>query len=252
MEALAFKFLNMSVALIILIILVVCLAGFTQGMTGFGFGLVAMPLLLMLMNLKEAAALTVLLNLLVCGMTFFSTRNHYSFRQGLGLVAGTCLGVPVGVYALVRLDEILLLRVLGAAMVLMSANELILARGRAIHVSPRLGLPFGLLSGGLSGAFGMGGPPAVAFAYSQPWSKEQIVALLQVVFGLSAVLRLLLLGSAGLLARPLLLTGLWSLLPLAGAILLGQKCFARIPQPVLRKATFVFLGLMGLKYLIFP
>jgi uncharacterized membrane protein YfcA len=98
----------------------------------------------------------------------------------------------------------------------------------------------------------MGGPPAVAFTYSQPWSKEQIVALLQVVFGLSAVLLLLLLGSAGLLASPLLVTGLWSVAPLAVAILLGQKCFARVPQPALRTATFVFLGAMGTKYLLFP
>ena len=235
-----------------LIILVVCLAGFTQGLSGFGFGLVAMPLLLLLMNLKEAAALTVLLNLLVCGLTFLSTRNHYSFRQGLDLVVGTCLGVPLGVYALVRLNDVLLLRVLGGAMVLMCAHEFILARARSVHLSPRLGLPFGLLSGSLSGAFGMGGPPAVAFTYSQPWSKEQIVALLQVVFGLSAVLRLLLLGSAGLLASPLVLTGLWSIVPLTVAILLGQKCFAKIPQPVLRSATFIFLGAMGMKYLFFP
>ena len=235
-----------------LVILVVCLAGFTQGLSGFGFGLVAMPLLLLLMNLKEAAALTVLLNLLVCGLTFLSTRNHYSFRQGLDLVVGTCLGVPVGVYALVRLNDVLLLRMLGGAMVLMCAHEFILARARPLHLSPRLGLPFGLLSGSLSGAFGMGGPPAVAFTYSQPWSKEQIVALLQVVFGLSAVLRLLLLGSAGLLASPLVLTGLWSIVPLTVAILLGQKCFANIPQPVLRSATFIFLGAMGMKYLFFP
>jgi uncharacterized membrane protein YfcA len=242
-------FEHMTVALVIVVI---CLAGFTQGLSGFGFGLVAMPLLLLLMNLREAAALTVLLNLLVCGMTFFSIRNHYSLRQGLGLVVGTCLGVPLGVYALVRLNDVLLLRVLGAAMVLMCAHEFILARAHSIHMSPRLGLPFGLLSGSLSGAFGMGGPPAVAFTYSQPWSKEQIVALLQVVFGLSAVLRLVLLGSAGLLASPLLLTGLWSVLPLTVAILLGQKCFSRIPQPVLRNATFAFLGAMGMKYLLFP
>ena len=235
-----------------LIIVVVCLAGFAQGLSGFGFGLVAMPLLLLLMNLKEAAALTVLLNVLVCGMTFLSTRNHFSLRQGLGLVIGTCLGVPLGVYALVRLDDVLLLRVLGAAMVVMCAHEFIIVRVHSLHLSPRLGLPFGLLSGSLSGAFGMGGPPAVAFSYSQPWSKEQIVALLQVVFGLSAVLRLLLLGSAGLLARSLLLTSLWTVAPLAGAILLGQRCFVKIPQPALRSATFAFLGAMGLKYLLFP
>ena len=278
-----------------IIIVIICLAGFTQGMTGFGFGLIAMPLLLFLMNLKEAAALTVLLNLIVCGMTFFSIRGHYSLRQGLGLVVGACLGVPLGIYALVELDQQLLLRILGAVMLAFSANELspvaksriqdlcrylcrkvshptqsnsagkdcwldpfcnfvqvILGRARRIHLSPRLGLPIGLISGGLSGAFSMGGPPVVAFTYSQPWSKEQIVAVLQVVFGLSALLRLVCLGSAGLMGGPLLVTGLWSIVPLIAAIFLGQKCFTRIPQPLLREVTFVFLGVMGLKYLFFP
>lgn len=234
------------------IILAVCLAGFTQGLMGFGFGLVATPLLLLLMSLKQAAALTVLLNLVVCSVTFLSTRRHYSFRQGVGLVAGACLGVPVGIYALVRFDEAIMLRILGVVMLLFSANELILARTGPIGLSPRLGLPLGLVSGGLTGAFGMGGPPAVAFTYSQPWTKEQIVAVLQVVFGLSTILRLLLLGSAGFLRTPLLITGLWSVVPLVLAITLGQRFFSRIPQAALKQAAFVFLGAMGLKYLFFP
>ncbi len=233
-------------------ILMVCLAGFTQGLTGFGFGLVAMPLLLLLMDLKAASAFTVLLNLIVCGMTFFSNRAHYHYRQGLGLVVGACLGVPVGIYALVRLNEALLIRTLGVVMLLFSANELILLRARTVHLSERLGLPLGLISGGLTGAFGMGGPPAVAFTYSQPWTKEQTVAVLQVVFGLSTLLRLLLLGTAGFIAPPLLTTTLWSVVPLVLAIALGQKWFSRIPQPALKKATFVFLGAMGIKYLCFP
>ncbi len=233
-----------------LIILMVCLAGFTQGLTGFGFGLVAMPLLLLSMDIKEASALTVLLNLIVCGMTFLSTRSHYSFRQGAALVVGACLGVPVGVYALVRLNEAFLLRSLGLVMLFFSANELILVRLKPIRLSERLGLPVGLLSGSLTGAFGMGGPPVVAFTYSQPWTKEQIVAVLQVVFGLSTVIRLLLLGTAGFLATPILIIGLWSVVPLVVAIALGQKWFARIPQPVLKRITFVFLGAMGIKYLL--
>lgn len=232
-------------------VLALSLAGFAQGMTGFGFGLIAISLLPLIMGLKEAAALTALLNLVVTGLTFFSLRHHYSWRRGLGLVLGACLGVPLGVYVLVELDESLLLRILGGAMLLLSANELILSRARPIPVPPRLGLAFGLLSGGLSGAFSMGGPPAIAFTYAQPWTKEQIVAVLQVVFGTSAVLRLVLLSQAGLVAPPLLRIGLLSAVPLVLAISLGQKLFARLPQPVLKQATFVFLAAMGIKYLVF-
>jgi uncharacterized membrane protein YfcA len=233
-------------------VLAICLAGLAQGLTGFGFGLVAIALLPLLMNLKEAVAMAALLNLVVCAKTFLSVRAHYSWRQGLGLVVGACLGVPLGTYALVQLDEVMLLRVLGSVMLLFSANELILARAKSLRLSPRLGLPFGLVSGGLSGAFGVGGPPAIAFAYAQAWSKEQVVALLQVVFGLSAILRLLLLGNAGFFTSRLLSVGLWSVLPLLAAIALGQKFFSRIPQSVLKQAAFVFLWAMGLKYLLFP
>lgn len=233
-------------------ILVICLAGFAQGLTGFGFGLVAISLLPLCLGLKQSVALTALLNLVVCGLTFYSLRHHYKWRKGLGLVIGTCLGVPLGVYLLIELDETIMLRLLGLLMVLFALNELVLSRSRPIPLSPRLGLPFGIMSGGLSGAFSMGGPPAIAFTYAQPWTKEQIVALLQVVFGVSALQRLLWLGQAGFIEPSLLKVGLLSMIPLVAAIALGQRFFSRIPQPALKLATFIFLGAMGLKYLLCP
>ncbi|MBI3192135.1 MAG: sulfite exporter TauE/SafE family protein, partial [Pedosphaera parvula] len=210
-----------AIARMTLSVLVVSLAGFAQGLTGFGFGLIAIALLPLLMNLKEAVALTALLNLFVCGKTFLAIRAHYSWRAGLGLVLGAGLGVPVGTCVLVQLDEGLLLRVLGSVMLLCSANELMLSHRQPRRLAKWLGFPFGLVSGALSGAFGTGGAPAIAFTYSQAWSKEQVVAALQVVFGLSALLRLLLLGNAGFLPASLLGVGLWSVGPLLVAIALG-------------------------------
>lgn len=241
-----------SAAKMVLSTLVISLAGFAQGLTGFGYGLVAIALLPMLMNLRDAITLAALLNLIVCASTFLSIRSHYTWRQGLGLVLGACLGVPVGTWLLVQLDESVLLRILGSMMLLFSANELIFVRARSSGLSPALAFPFGLVSGGLSGAFGVGGPPAIAFTYSQPWTKDQVAAVLQVVFGISALLRLLLLGHAGLVNTPVLFLGLSSLLPLLAAIALGHYFFSKISQSVLKKAAFLFLWLMGLKYLLFP
>ena len=235
-----------------LILFVISLAGFAQGLTGFGFGLIAMPLLPLLMAFKDAVALTVLLNLVVCATAFLSIRRHYSWRQGFCLVAGACVGVPAGVYVLVRLNEALLLRFLGGVMLFFCVNEFILSRTRPVRLPPWLGFPFGVVSGSLSGAFNMGGPPAIVFSYSQVWSKEQIVAVLQIVFGLSTLLRLVLLGSAGFLKGPLFIMGLWSVVPLIAAIFLGQRLFKRIPQTILKQAVFLFLGVMGIKYLFYP
>jgi uncharacterized membrane protein YfcA len=87
-------------------VFVICLAGFAQGLTGFGFGLVAISLLPLMMNLKEATALTALLNLVVCSMTFYSLRRHYHWRRGWGLIVGASLGVPLGVYMLISRPNI--------------------------------------------------------------------------------------------------------------------------------------------------
>lgn len=239
------------IATSIMITLVVCLAGFVQGLTGFGFGLVAMPLLPLMMDLKEAVALTVPLNLVVCATTFWSIRGGFSWRQGVGLILGVGVGVPLGVLALSHLSEALLLRGLGVVLLGFALNELILARTGPVPISPRLASLFGVVSGGLSGAFNMGGPPAIAFAYSQPWAKEQVASLLQIVFGVSAILRLVMLGSAGYITKPLLTLGLWSVIPMVVAISLGNRLFARIPHLALKRVTFLFLGAMGINYLFF-
>ncbi|MEI8062734.1 MAG: sulfite exporter TauE/SafE family protein [Verrucomicrobiota bacterium] len=235
---------------LILAVLIVCLAGFIHGLGGFGFGLVAMALLPMLMRLHEAVAVVVLLTVIVVCVTFIKMHAHYSWRQGLWFVVGSCVGTPLGVLFLVKMDETFLRHFLGGVMVLLAFNELIIFR-KKVPIQSALAFPIGVVSGGLSGAFNMGGPPAIAFAYAQPWSKEQVMALLQVVFGASIVVRLAMLGSTGLLAAQPLKIGIWSIVPMLFAMALGRRCFARISRDHLKKGAFSFLAVMGLKYLIF-
>ncbi len=156
-----------------LAVLILTFAGLVQGMTGFGFGLIAMPLLPLVMNFQDAVTLSVLLNLAVTTVTFFAIRSHYSWRQGLGMVVGTCLGVPIGVYALVQMNELLLRHFLGAIMCLFAANELLFSEKHAVQFPSRLSFMFGLASGGLSGAFNMGDHPRSLLLTLSPGAKSQ-------------------------------------------------------------------------------
>ncbi len=234
------------------VILVLSLAGFVQGLTGFGFGLVAMSLLPLLLDLKSAAAISVVFNILVTALTLFANRRHFEWRTGWPLIIGSCCGVPLGVYLLVLAPHQLLLRLLGAIMIASAVNELAFARRGGLGIPERAGFALGVVSGGLSGAFNMGGPPAIAYVYSQPWRKEAAVAVLQVVFGLAAVLRLILFGATGLLSLELWRTALWGALPVFTAILLGTRFFHRVSQERLRYGVFLFLGALGAKYFIWP
>jgi uncharacterized membrane protein YfcA len=235
----------------LLIILVLCVAGFVRGLTGFGYGLVAMALLPLFLDLPRAAAIVGVLDLTVSGVAFFANRKHYDWRRGLNLVLGSCCGIPLGVYLLVEMPPQLLLRVLGAVMVMAALNEWRIRRCSIKSSMPDwLGFPLGLLSGALGGALNTGGPPAIAYAYSQPWSKQQTIAFLQVVFGLSSLLRLLFFGVGGLLTPTSLELLAWAAPPVILSILLGTLLCRKVPQTHLKTGIFLFLALMGLHYLL--
>ena len=235
-----------------LLVSVVTIAAFAQGLTGFGFGLVAMALLPLFMDFKDAVALVAVLNLLVCVATFLTARRHVVWRRTAPLAAGAFLGVPVGVWALVRWDARWLLGILGAWMIAFAISELLLARWWRPRFPEWSGWPVGLMSGALGGAFNAGGPPVVAYVYSQPWSKEETVAALQVVFGASAVVRVALMGGAGLMPAEMLTVLAASALPVLGGIALGARLLRRVPQAALKVVAALFFLVMGAKYLLAP
>jgi uncharacterized membrane protein YfcA len=92
----------------------------------------------------------------------------------------------------------------------------------------------------------------IAYVYSQPWSKEETVAALQVIFGASAVARVALMGGTGLVPADLVTTCAVAALPVLGGIALGASLLRRVPQAALKVAAAAFFLVMGAKYLLAP
>ena len=231
------------------IVLAVSFAGFVQGLTGFGFGMAAVALLPLLLGLQDAQAVIAILTGVVCAATFFATWRHFRWRDGRWLVLGAGIGVPIGFWALVCLPATLLLQGLGLVLCLFSASELWRGERLPLRIPPALSFPIGVVSGCLGGALNVGGPPAIAYVYSQPWTKEQTVSLLQVVFGISAVLRLALMIPGRLIRPEHLWVSLLTLAPMLLATWCGNGLLRRLPREKVKWAVFVFLFLMGVKYL---
>src|SRR5204863_3690091 len=85
-------------------------AGFVQGLTGFGFGLVSMSLMPLVIGVKQAAAMSTVFSLLATVTTFIRHSREYNWRLGLVFLLSVWVGVPVGVYFLDRASEGLLLK----------------------------------------------------------------------------------------------------------------------------------------------
>jgi uncharacterized membrane protein YfcA len=232
-----------------LLALALACAGFVQGLSGFGFGLVSMSLMPLFMGIKQAAVISTAFSVLATVTTFARHYRDYEWRRGLVFLASVCVGLPVGVYFLERSSEKLLVRVLGGLMLAYAAREF-LAGGTKQSFPRVLTVPLGLFSGLMSGAFNLGGVPSAAYAYAQQWSRGQVMAFLQVMITLSCVVRMLCYQKVGLLGGIPWVQALLLAVPLYPTIWLGHLVLQRIDARQMRQVVFIFIGVSGAYYLL--
>lgn len=212
--------------------------------------MVSMALLPLIMGIKEAAVISTAFTLISTAITFARYYREYQWRRGAGFLVSVCVGLPFGVFFLEKSSEHLLARILGALMLAYAGREFLLGdRKQAI---PKLWtVPLGLFSGAMSGAFNLGGVPSAAYAYSQPWSRGQIMSFLQVMISVSCLLRLAFYSNAGLLQRISWAQAVILVIPLYATIWFGNWVLDRTHPTRLRQIIFVFIVLSGLYYLLF-
>jgi uncharacterized membrane protein YfcA len=223
-------------------------AGFVQGLTGFGFGLVSMSLMPLFMGVKEAAAISTVFSLLATVTTFIRHARDYNWRLGFVFLLSVCVGVPIGVYFLDRTNESLLVHILGALMLAMAAYEF-LSKRKLSTVPTALTVPVGLFSGTLSGAFNLGGTPTAAYAYAHPWTRGQIMAFLQVMITVSCLLRMVCYAHFGYFHYFSWSAAALLAIPLYVAIAGGHACLQKISPQQMRRVVFIFIAVVGAYYL---
>jgi uncharacterized protein len=229
---------------------VLALAGFAQGLTGFGFGLIAMGLLPLVVGLDEAQAVATLTGVVACvAMTGVALR-HVQWSSVRHLWLSTILGVPLGYFVLTMFSPSVVIRLLGLAICLLVFFEIFVTRWYAVRLPDWSGWCIGLASGALSGAFNIGGPPLVAYVFDRPWSKEQQVATLSSVFVASGLMRSALLLGHGRIHESTCISSVWAILPMLAAIVCGNRLLKYIPQQHLRNGIYAVLLLLGGRYLI--
>jgi uncharacterized membrane protein YfcA len=239
----------MSTGTLLLATAALTLAGFVQGLTGFGFGMTAMALLPFVLGVVEAQAVVTLTSTASCLLMAAVTVRHVRWSDVWRLWLGTVTGVPLGFLFLESLPRPLMTRVLGLVLCMMVLFEFTLARRSRLRWPPWLAMIIGLSSGILTGAFNVGGPPLVAYLYSQPWSKEEHVASLTAVFLSGGLIRVAMLLSYNELSPEIWTSAGWAVVPMLAAILCGNSLLVRVPEKKLRAGVFTVLLFLGGRYL---
>jgi uncharacterized membrane protein YfcA len=177
---------------------VLLLAYFIRGISGFGSGLVAVPLLALVFPLPIVVSVILLLDftasLVLGGVNFKQVR----WDEVKPLVPFSVIGVALGTTLLVSLPRQPLLIGLGVFILVFAARNLLNLHGEKL-VSRLWAVPASLTGGTVGGMFGTGGPPYVIYLQHRLRDKGQLRATLSGVFFLEGMFRIGTFVVAGLL-----------------------------------------------------
>ena len=227
------------------------ISAYLQAATGFGLALVAMALVPLVLPIGEAIVYVSAASFVVNFFVIFVNWSGFSWRKAVPLSVGMCLGIPIGYFSLRAFDDEWIIRLLGIVLMGIALSEFLQTRFSRLPVPGNSGSLFGFVGGILAGAFNVGGPPVVVFAYSMKWSKVETVAILQTVFICGGIVRNGIMFREGELHPELLLLVAWSLPTAALAVWLGKLTLDRLPQASLKALAFALIFVIGLRYTVF-
>lgn len=167
--------------MLLIVMAVIFVATLVRSAFGFGEALIAVPLLALVMPVEIAAPVAVLVSITVALVAVLQDWRHVHFRSAGRLFASTCFGIPLGLWLLTALPEHAVKAALAVVIVAFSAFFL-LNKSAATLRSDRSAPVFGFVAGILGGAYGMNGPPLVAYGTLRRWSPQQFRATLQGYF----------------------------------------------------------------------
>lgn len=215
-----------AAALAVLFAATLCRATF-----GFGDGLIATPLLTLLVGARTASPVVALVSAATAALMLGGAWRAVDWPAVRRLVIAAAFGIPAGVYLLDGLPDAALELALG----LLVLAFVCFGGGAAAEGEERVlggAWPWvtGLAAGVLSGLWNVPGPPAVMFARAARWQPERFRASLQAFF--LPTMSFVVIGhmSAGLHTAAVGRLFAWDAPGLLLALVLGRLLRGRIPR----------------------
>ncbi len=224
-------------------------AGLLQGLSGFGAALLAMPLLVLVLDVREAVTLTLLNTLIINLFLSVQLKSHLDWRKILPLVIGCVPGVYVGVT---------LLRNMNPAIIKLSLGLLIISYGLYClfgRLGPKRlgkgwGYAAGFATGTIGGAFSAGGPPTIIYTTLTGWQKDEIKATLSSFFFFTSSMAATGHYLSGLTTPSVLAFFGVTALPVLAGVLLGARFYKKLKTRSYLTIIYYLLVILGLMLVV--
>lgn len=230
---------GVSLSAFLLLVAVVAIGGAIQGVIGFGYALIAVPVLALVRPASVPVTSLFLALPMTVGMAV-RERAHIDVRGFSWIVAGRVVGTAAGVWVLVAVPADGLSVLLGSLIVLAAALS---AVGLPIGPGPATNVTAGVVSGVMGTTSSIGGPALAVVYHRRPGPELRSTLALSFVVGLLLSIGALLLAGEvhpwhlglAVALMPALLFGLWA----------STRVARYLDRTWLRPAVLLYAGAAG-------
>ncbi len=229
----------MDLAAVAFVIAVVLIASTAQTVAGFGFALIAVPFLVIVLDVKDAVVLVGILGLLNSTLVARAVWRHVRVRSVGTMLLGSFVGMPAGLLVLLFAPEDALRLAVGVSSITMAA---------AITLGLRFGggdrpseLFAGAVSGLLNTSTGMNGPPIVLYLQERGYPPEEFRGALSAFFVVSGVVSFAALAATGVVSGAALALAVGGVPAVFAGNWAGHRLLGRLSRETFRRLVLALL-----------
>jgi uncharacterized protein len=243
------NYLGLDLFSLIVTIIAVFIAGVIRGYSGFGFAMVAVTSMSLVIPPASVVPLVLILEVMASISLVPQVWRDIDWYSLRWLLAGSLLATPFGVYLLANMPAEPM-RISISLLVLVAA--ILLLRGWAWKRMPGrpLILATGVTCGILNGAAAIGGPPVILLYLSSPAgitvSRASIIAYFLGIDTMSLIMA----SIQGLTTIQTLLLTVVCLAPLLFGIAVGSRMFTKVDKESFRHHVLVLLIILAIAGLL--
>ncbi len=234
---------------LIIAAVVILLSSVIKGITGFGFALLAIPILSIMFPINLLIPSMVLFNLITSIMMLFQFKEKIRVYYIVPMIVASLAGIPIGIYMLTYLSTDFLKILTSFAIILFSVKMLtgVKLAKRNIHKPIFFA---GFLSGILTSSISIGGPPLAIAMDRKGYSKDKFRGIFIWFMVFTSIFTTFAFYHKGLINNDTLKFTALSLPLLFIGSNLGVKIATKINQHQFRKFVIYLNVSMGLLMLI--
>ena len=239
------EFKDPIVADMILVLCILMSAYFIRGITGFGSGLISVPLLALSQPLQFAVPLVLALDFTASVVLGSTNRQKANWPEIKILLPFGIIGACIGAFALLSLPTQPVLVALGAFTMFFGFRN-IFGLQSVGQLSRAWAIPAGLAGGTAGALFGIGSPPYIIYLTRRLLDKGEVRATFSWLIAIDGGVRLVLFLLAGLLLDSKLhIAYLLGLAPMALGLYSGNKVHLDITSEGMLRVVGALLVLSG-------